>query len=399
MPFMYRVPSMMRSNLFAYGFRSSFLLAGIAAMLLVPLWAFRYVTGISFGSSWPPTLWHAHEMLFGFIASAMAGFLLTAVPSWTGEKGFAGRPLVILAGLWIAARILIASSSLWPALLIAAVDLAFLPALGVLVAWPLLRSRSRNTPLLAVLGLFWLTDLIFHVALIRDNPPLALHALHVGIDIVLVLVTVIGGRIVPSFTSAALRPRGLVNAVNNRPALTRLAIAGMIAVTLSDVFWPDSRIAGTIAGATAIVQAARLLQWAPWRTLRQPIVWVLHLSYAWLPVGLALKAVAMWSGAAFAAFWLHALTIGALATMILAVMTRASLGHTGRALLVDPLITLAYLLLTAAALMRVFGLAAFRLNYPVVIICSALLWTVAFALFVAVYAPILWGPRADGKVG
>ena len=396
---MFRVPSMMRSNLFAYGFRSSFLLAGIAAMLLVPLWAFSYVTGISFGSSWPPTLWHAHEMLFGFIASAMAGFLLTAVPSWTGEKGFAGRPLVILAGLWIAARILIASSSLWPALLIAAVDLAFLPALGVLVAWPLLRSRSRNTPLLAVLGLFWLTDLIFHVALIRDNPPLALHALHVGIDIVLVLVTVIGGRIVPSFTSAALRPRGLVNAVNNRPALTRLAIAGMIAVTLSDVFWPDSRIAGTIAGATAIVQAARLLQWAPWRTLRQPIVWVLHLSYAWLPVGLALKAVAMWSGAAFAAFWLHALTIGALATMILAVMTRASLGHTGRALLVDPLITLAYLLLTAAALMRVFGLAAFRLNYPVVIICSALLWTVAFALFVAVYAPILWGPRADGKVG
>jgi len=396
---MCRVPSMMRSNLFAYGFRSSFLLAGIAAMLLVPMWAFSYVTGISFGSSWPPTLWHAHEMLFGFIASAMAGFLLTAVPSWTGEKGFAGRPLVILAGLWIAARILIASSSLWPALLIAAVDLAFLPALGILVAWPLLRSRSRNTPLAAVLGLFWLTNLIFHVALIRDNPPLALHALHVGIDIVLVLVTVIGGRIVPSFTSAALRPLGLVNAVHNRPALTRLAIAGMIAVTLSDVFWPDSRIAGTIAGATAIVQAARLLQWAPWRTLRQPIVWVLHLSYAWLPVGLALKAVALWSGAAFAAFWLHALTIGALATMILAVMTRASLGHTGRALIVDPLITLAYLLLTAAALMRVFGLAAFRLNYPVVIICSALFWTVAFALFVAVYAPILWGPRADGKVG
>lgn len=389
--------SLLRSNLFANGFRASFLLAGIAAVLLVPLWALSFVTGTSLGSSWPPTLWHAHEMLFGFIASAMAGFLLTAVPSWTGEKGIAGRPLVILASIWLAARVLIASSSLWPAVLIAAVDLAFLPVLGVLIARSLLRSRNRNTPLPGVLGLFWLTNLVFQIGLIRNNLPLALHALHVGINIVLVLVTVIGGRIVPSFTSSALRPLGLEDAVHSTPALTGLAISGMIAVTLSDVFWPESRVAGVIAAAAASLQAARLLQWAPWRTLRQPIVWVLHLSYAWLPVGLALKAVALLSGAAFSAFWLHALTIGALATMILAVMTRASLGHTGRALIVDPRITLAYLLLTVAALMRVFGLSAFRLNYSVVIIWSALFWTIAFALFVAVYAPILCGPRADGK--
>ncbi len=391
--------SVMHSNLFAYGFRSNFLLAGIAAMLLVPLWALSFVTGTPLGSSWSPMLWHAHEMLFGLIATAMAGFLLTAVPSWTGQKGFSGRPLIILTSIWIAARVLIASSALWPAVLIAAVDLAFLPALAVLVARPLLRSRSRNTPLLAVLALFWLTDLVFQIGLIRNNPPLALHALHVGIDIVLVLVTVIGGRIVPSFTSSALRPLGLEDAVHNRPILTGLAIAGMVAVTLSDVFWPESRVAGVIAAVTASIQAVRLLQWATWRTLRQPIVWVLHLSYAWLPVGLALKAVALLSGAAFAAFWLHALTIGALATMILAVMTRASLGHTGRALIVDPLITLAYLLLTAAAVIRVFGLSAFRLNYRVVIIGSAFLWTTAFALFVFVYAPILWGPRVDCKAG
>lgn len=389
----------LRSNLFAYGFRANFLLAGISALLLVPLWAMSFITGASLGSSWPPMLWHAHEMLFGFIASAMAGFLLTAVPSWTGQKGFAGRPLIILAGVWLAARVLIASSALWPAVLTAAVDLAFLPTLAVLVAQPLLRSRSRNTPLLAVLGLFWLTDLVFHFGLMRGNPPLALHALHIGIDIVLVLVTVIGGRIVPSFTVTALRPLGCADAVRNRPVLTVLAIIGMIAVALSDMFWPESRVAGMVAGIAACIQAARLLQWATWRTLRQPIVWVLHLSYAWLPVGLALKAIALLSGAAIAAFWLHALTIGALTTMILAVMTRASLGHTGRPLIVDPLITLAYLLLTAAAAVRVFGLSALRLNYPVVIIWSALFWTLAFALFVAVYAPILWGPRADGNSG
>ena len=390
---------MMRSNLFAYGFRSSFLLAGVAAMLLVPLWALSFVTGTPLGSSWPPMLWHAHEMLFGFIASAMAGFLLTAVPSWTGQKGFAGRPLIILSSIWLAARVLIVSSALWPAGLIALVDLAFLPALAVLVARPLLRSRNRNTPLLAVLGLFWLTDLIFHIGLLRHNPPLALHALHVGIDIVLVLVTVIGGRLVPSFTSSALRPLGLPDAIHNSPILTGLAIAGMVSVALSDVFWPESPVAGVIAAAAACIQAVRLLQWATWRTLRQPIVWVLHLGYAWLPVGLALKALALLSGAAIGAFWLHALTIGALTTMILAVMTRASLGHTGRPLLADPLITLAYLLLTAAAAVRVFGLSALGLNYPVVIIWSALFWTIAFALFVVVYAPILWGPRADGKAG
>jgi uncharacterized protein involved in response to NO len=384
---------------FAYGFRSSFLLAGVGAMLLVPLWALSFVAGTPLGSAWPPMLWHAHEMLFGFVASAMAGFLLTAVPSWTGQKGSTGAPLVVLASLWLTARVLIASSSLWPAVLIAAIDLAFLPTLGILVAKPLLSSRNRNTKLLAVLGLFWLTDLVFQIGLIRHDAPLALQALKVGIDIVLVLVTVIGGRLVPSFTSSSLRPLGLQDAVHNRTSLSGLAIAGMIAVTLSDIVWPESRIAGAVAGVAAGLQATRLLQWATWRTLRQPIVWVLHLSYAWLPVGLALKAIALLSGAAFAAFWLHALTIGALATMILAVMTRASLGHTGRALIVDPWITVAYLLLTAAALVRVFGLSAFRMNYPMVIIWSALFWTIAFALFVVVYAPILCGPRADGKAG
>ena len=389
----------LRPMVFAYGFRSSFLLAGVGAMLLVPLWALSFVAGTPLGSAWPPMLWHAHEMLFGFVASAMAGFLLTAVPSWTGQKGSTGAPLVVLASLWLTARVLIASSSLWPAVLIAAIDLAFLPTLGILVVKPLLSSRNRNTKLLAVLGLFWLTDLVFQIGLIRHDAPLALQALKVGIDIVLVLVTVIGGRLVPSFTSSSLRPLGLQDAVHNRTSLSGLAIAGMIAVTLSDIVWPESRIAGAVAGVAAGLQATRLLQWATWRTLRQPIVWVLHLSYAWLPVGLALKAIALLSGAAFAAFWLHALTIGALATMILAVMTRASLGHTGRALIVDPWITVAYLLLTAAALVRVFGLSAFRMNYPMVIIWSALFWTIAFALFVVVYAPILCGPRADGKAG
>ena len=389
----------MSTRIFAYGFRSSFLLAGLAGLLLIPLWALSFLVGTPLGTGWPPTLWHGHEMLFGFIVSAIAGFLLTAVPSWTGHKGFAGRPLIVLALLWVSARVLIASSALWPEWLTAGLDLAFLPALAALLAKPLLREVNRNTPLLAVLALLWLVDIVFHVAVVRHNLPLGIHALIVGIDIVLILVTVIGGRIVPAFTTSALRLQGIEGAVRLPPVLTILAIGSMVLVTLGDVFWRDSRLAGILAAVAAVAQAARLLQWGSFRTLRQPIVWVLHIAYAWLPVGLALKAVALLSGAAISAFWLHALTIGALTTMIMAVMTRASLGHTGRALVVSPFITLAYLLLTAAAFVRVFGLSGLQLSYPVVIAWSALLWTAAFALFVGVYAPILWQPRIDGKPG
>ncbi len=385
--------------LFAYGFRPHFLLAGLAALLLIPVWALDISYGVPLSSDWPPTLWHAHEMLFGFIMSAVAGFLLTAVPSWTGQKGFAGTPLVVLSAVWLAARVVIASSSHWPRALTAAVDLSFLPALGVLVARPLLRSKNRNTPLLPVLGLLWLTNLVFHVALIRRNAPLALHALLIGIDLMLLLVTVIGGRIVPTFTATALRSQGLQSSVSSSPILMIAAVAGMAAVAVGDVFVPDSRLAGGLAAAAAVIQAWRFAQWGALKTLRQPIVWILHAAYLWLPVGLALKAIALLDGAAFSAFWLHALTMGTLATMILAVMTRAALGHTGRPLVVHPLTVASYLLLLAAVVVRVFGLAALRGSYPMVIAGAASLWTTAFFFFVLVYAPILCSPRVDGRAG
>ena len=389
----------MHLSLFAYGFRPFFFLAGFAALVLIPLWALSFVAGTPLGSGWPPTLWHGHEMLFGFIVSAIAGFLLTAVPSWTGQKGYAGTPLVMLALVWFIARIMICSSSLWPPMLTAACDLAFLPLLAALVLVPLARQRNRNTPLLLVLGLLWLTNLVFHLAVIHNNPPLARHSLILGIDIVLILLTIIGGRIIPAFTTSALRQQGIQSALQSRRVLSVMAVAVMVSITVGDVLWPDTRIAGTLAGIAAVIQGLRLSQWRSLQTLRQPIVWILHLAYAWLPLGLALKAAALLGGYAIGAFWLHALTIGALATMITAVMTRASLGHTGRALLVHPVTTVGYVMLTVAALVRVFGLTALRLSYPQVVILAASFWTVAFALFVGVYAPILWGPRADGKPG
>ena len=160
-------------------------------MVLIPLWALSFVWGADIGTGWPPTLWHGHEMLFGFITCAIAGFMLTAVPSWTGQKGFAGSPLIALAVIWIAARILISTSTFWPPLLPAIVDLAFLPLLALLVMIPLIRLRNRNTPLLAVVAFSGTADLVFYLGLMHHDAPLAHKAIIAGIDIALLLITVI----------------------------------------------------------------------------------------------------------------------------------------------------------------------------------------------------------------
>lgn len=387
----------MRIALFGYGFRPFFLAAGIAAALLVPWWAASLVWGFPLGTTWPHVLWHGHEMLFGFIVAAIAGFLLTAVPSWTGARGFAGWPLALLAALWALGRVGVSSAEYLPPPLVAGLDLAFLPALAAFVLPPLMRARNRNSPLLAVLTALWATNAAFYWGLDHADPALARHALLVGIDIVLLFITVIGGRIIPAFTTAALRQRGLASPVSVSPGMTPLAVIAMLALIAIDLWRPEGAAAGVIALAAAVIQGLRLAQWGSWRTLRMPIVWVLHLAYLWLPVGLSLKAIALLGSFSFAAFYLHALAIGAAAMMIVAVMTRASLGHTGRALTVSRPTACAYLLLAAAALVRVLGPTGFALPYRWVILIAASLWTAAFVIFLIVYAPILLSPRADGR--
>jgi uncharacterized protein involved in response to NO len=385
--------------LWGYGFRPFFLAAGVLAMLLVPWWAGALAWGVPLGTPWPPSLWHAHEMLFGFICAAIAGFLLTAVPSWTGARGFAGWPLVTLAGAWALGRIVVSSASLWPLPVVAAIDLIFLPGLTSLVLPPLARSRNRNTVLLAVLAALWVVDALFYRGLAVGDTALARHALLVGIDVVLLLVTVIGGRIVPAFTASALRQHGDTTPLRAWRLMTPLAVGAMLAVVAIDAVSPESTAAGVIALVAAAVQAARLAQWRSFATLRMPIVWVLHLAYLWLPLGFALKALALLGSYTIGAFYLHALTIGAATSMIVAVMTRASLGHTGRALVVAPRIAVAYVLLAAAAVVRVLGPAILPMPYTGSILLAAALWVAAFAIFLWVYAPILVSPRADSKPG
>ncbi len=388
-----------RFALFDYGFRPFFLLCGLFALVIVPLWLFRFAhASVPFGAL-PGVYWHAHEMIFGFVAAAIAGFLLTSVPSWTGSAGFAGRPLMLMVALWLAGRGAMALADALPFWVAALIELSFLPLLLSLIAPPILRARNRNLPILGVVTVLWLIDAAFMRALQKGDLLLAAGAARVAIDLVLMLVVVIGGRIVPAFTGNALRRLNAGVAPVSRGWLEVVAIGSVAAIVLCDLFFPDTRAAGVLAAVAATAHAARLAGWRSFRVRGEPILWVLHVAYAWVPVGLALKAIYLLGDAGFAAKWQHALTFGAFSTMILAVMTRASLGHTGRPLVVGRAIAVAYLLLTLGALLRVFGGAWTPDYYLYTLSAAGLCWSAAFAIFVWVYGPILMSPRVDGRQG
>ena len=385
--------------LFAYGFRPFFLLAGLYAVVSIPAWLWLYRTGASPLASMPPQLWHGHEMLFGFVGAAIAGFMLTAVPSWTGSRGFAGWPLIGLTVIWMLGRAAFAAASHVPPAILVVAELAFLPGVFALVAPPVLRTMNRNLPLLFVLAAFWCLDAAFLWAVIDANTMLARQLLLATLGVVLLLITAIGGRIVPAFTANALRVRGIDVTLRSRPAVEKVVIATMVALALADLAQAPPALSASIAGVAALLHLLRMSGWQTRRTLRDPIVWILHAAYLWLPVGLALRALHTLGGFDFAAHWIHALGTGAAATMVLAVMTRAALGHTGRPLQVAPAIVWSYGLLIAAGILRVFGPAVLPAAYPATVTLASIAWTAAFLLFVYVYTPVLLLPRVDGRPG
>lgn len=388
-----------RFALFDYGFRPFFLLCGLYALVLVPWWLYRFAHGGGAFRGLPAMYWHAHEMLYGFVMAAIAGFLLTAVPSWTGARGFAGMPLVAATVAWLAGRTAMAFADVVPFWLLAAAELSLVPCLLMLLAPPILRAHNRNLPILGVLVALWVIDAVFLAGIAQADAVLVSRSMRLALDLILILVTVIGGRIVPAFTANALRRRGEEVSVAARTSLEVVVIGLMVGIAIVDIFAPSGPLSGALAGLAAVAQAARLAQWRSFRTGGEPILWILHVAYAWLPVGLALKACALLAEASWAAGWLHALASGTIATMILAVMSRVSLGHTGRPLEVSTPIAVAYLLLTSAALLRSFGLAFAPGHYLATLTLSGLAWCAAFGIFVAAYAPILWWPRVDGRPG
>lgn len=388
-----------RFALFDYGFRPFFLGAGVFAIVAQVLWVALLAGGLWPAEGPDPLSWHTHEMLVGFVSAAVAGFLLTAVPNWTSRRGYAGPPLVALFGLWVAGRIALAPGLPVPPVAAAVIDLAFYPALAALVLPAIVGSGNRRNYLfVALLSLLTLADAAFHLDRLGLVPGAWDWGRRLVLDVTLLMVALIGGRIVPSFTSSTLRRlRTPVELTPNR-WLERVALGSLLALAVADLADPLGPAAGALAGIAALAHAVRLARWRGWRTLGDPLLWVLHLGYLWVPVGLGLKALWLLGGVAAGQGWMHALTIGAFSTMILAVMTRASLGHTGRALAAPPVVVPAYLLLSLATLARLAAPLLADWGTPALTLAAAC-WITAFTLFTVAYAPILIGPRPDGRPG
>jgi uncharacterized protein involved in response to NO len=377
------------------GFRPFFLAAGLWASGALVLWLAMLMGAVVLPTAFDPITWHAHEMLFGFATAAMAGFLLTAVPNWTGRMPLQGLPLAGLMVLWLAGRAAVGVSAWTGALAAAALDLAFLTALLGAVGREILAGRNwRNLPVCLALAALLLANALTHldaVGLAETGPA----GLRLGIAVLVALITMVGGRIVPSFTSNWLRKRGETRLPAPFGAFDRAALLLTITALLAWTLAPAGRLTALALLAAGLANALRLGRWRGLRTLAEPLVAVLHLGYAWIVAGLFLTGFgALAPNLVPSAAGLHALTAGAIGTMTLAVMTRATLGHTGRALTADAGTVLIYACVSLGALFRV--IAAIIPDLPMLSL-SAVLWAGAFLLFAAAYGPILC--RADlGRV-
>jgi uncharacterized protein involved in response to NO len=278
-------PKPFLSAAFAHGFRPFFLSAGCYAVAAIGFWLAVYAAGASPPIELPPQLWHAHEMVFGFVAAAIAGFLLTAVPSWTGRQGYSGRPLGLLVALWLAGRIAMGA---WarPGEVGAVIDLAFFPGLALTLAPALIRARSfRNLLFLVILTVLFAANALFHAEMLGWTKDTAAPGLLLAVNTVLVLIVIVGGRIIPSFTLNWLRRRGKSVTIGPTRGLDAAAIGATILVLAVDLISPNTPPAGVVALAGALLHAARLAPWHGVETANEPILWILHLGYGWVVVG------------------------------------------------------------------------------------------------------------------
>jgi uncharacterized protein involved in response to NO len=374
-----------------YGFRPFFFLAALHAGLAVPLWLGAYLGGLDIGGPFGGMHWHAHEMLFGYLFAVIAGFILTAIPNWTGRLPLSGLPLALLVGLWLAGRVAcVASPDPWLAM---AVDLAFPATLAFAIWREVLAGRNwKNAPVAVMITLFGVANAADHLA----NAGVLDHDLgqRLALAVAGMLIALIGGRIVPSFTRNWLVKEGYAALPAPFGQPDKAALAATAGGMLGWVVMPDNALVGAFMFAAGALLAVRLFRWRGLSTVREPILLVLHVGYGWLAVSLALLGLAiMLPDAVPHSSALHALTAGAVGTMTLAVMTRASLGHTGRAIVADRFVVAMYGMVSAGATLRVA--APFAGDwYAHVLACGGALWAGGFLLFAVRYAPILWGRRA-----
>jgi uncharacterized protein involved in response to NO len=373
------------------GFRPFYLAAALFAAASLPLWVAQ-VTGVLPTPYLQAPAWHGHEMLFGYTMAVIAGFLLTAVRNWTSQPTPSGATLAGLVALWIAGRVLVLSPfAMASALVNAAFPLAVAMAIGI----PILRSRNqRNYFFIGLLVLLAAAVFAFHLAQVGTIAWPARASLQAGLDTVLFVMAVMGGRVIPMFTN-----NGIPGTQAKRlPWVERAALGSVLALLAADVAQAPAPVIAVVAAAATLAHAWRLALWQPWRTLRTPLVWVLHLAYAWIVIALLLRGLAALD-LVVETFATHALTVGAIGGLTIGMMTRTARGHTGRPLIADRFEVTCYVLVALAALMRVGGGLLLPDAYLATVIASATCWSAAFALYVVRYWPVLSRPRLDGKPG
>lgn len=382
------------SALWNLGFRPFFLFGAAWSALQILVWA-------SFQAGWiravpyqDPIVWHSHEMIFGYSVAIIAGFLLTASQNWTGIPGVRGGPLVALTALWGCARIL---SIFWSEVPVAfaIVDLAFLPAL----AWALKpylwqKSQNHNKVFFLLFLCLFLLNLVVHLDGMGAGMISARAAILGSIHFVVILIAFIGGRVLPFFASVVVP--------DFKPTTNRFVEIGsyvtLIVFTLVATFWEFSLVTAILAYLAAAFQAARLLLWRPWQTVKIPVLFILYIAYFWIPLGLLFRGLAA-QGSLLPSVATHAFAAGCIGTMIYGMITRVALGHTGRSINPGKVIVIGYVLITFSAMVRVFGPLLIPERMLMVYEISGWIWVAAHLIFLFVYAPILCSPRADGKSG
>jgi uncharacterized protein involved in response to NO len=378
------------------GFRPFYLGAALFALLAIPLWVTIFLGQLELTMALPPLLWHAHEMLFGFAIAVILGFLLTAVKAWTGLATPRGAFLGALALLWLAARVAAVTG---PYAVYAVLDLLLLPLVAVVLTGVLLRARNRrNLPLAGMLMLLALANGAFHLSVIGVIDIAPMRALYAALALIVMIECGITGRVIPAFTMSATP--GLKLTV--RPSVERATLALTALALLLWVLAPASAgwnmAGGWVFSLAAVAHVLRLVQWRPWVTRHRPILWILHLSYAWIPLGLALLAMAQF-GLLGTSSGVHALAIGATAGLIIGMLTRTARGHTGRPLQASRPEAAAYALVMVAAAVRVLLPLAVPQWLPLALVTSAVAWSLAFAIYLFIYTPWLLQTRLDGKDG
>lgn len=375
------------------GFRPFYFLASVFAAVSVPLWLLQYAGHVPLPHAGGP-LWHGYEMLVGYTTAVIAGFLLTAVRTWSGQPTPTGGMLAGLAGLWLAGRLMVFVTA---PVVAAAVNAAFPLAVAVAIAVPLVRAGNRrNYFVIALVVGLGVASLAFQLGARGIVAVPAFLTLQAGLDIVLLLISVIAGRVVPMFSNNGVP--GMK--AKRHPLVEKLASASIVALLLADVLQLPPTLLALLVCVSASMHAARLASWQPWRTLRTPLVWILHVGYAWVVGYLLLRALAA-LGLVPVSLALHALTVGVIGSITIGMMARTSLGHTGRPLKTGGLELSCFLLIQVAAVARVGGglMSSGAGSYLASLIVAGVAWCGAFGLFLFGYAAIWAASRVDGKPG